>query len=131
MPTEARASDVTVGITSSTSRFRASDGTLVRVKVTNASDHPIVIDKNACQMGFDIVRGTKTVVTARMTACPAAYGLRALRAGESFTFERRWHGSDWNWEIELTAGTYELRGKVRVGDATIVSTPVGIEKLPD
>lgn len=128
-PTEVTNSDVTVSIAVSRTAFRHDEGTIVRVTTTNRGNTPIVIAPTDCQIPFEVSRGTTTIVSAQNIPCIGILPWRAIKPGESAVDERTWHGSDWNWAVELKAGNYELRGKIFVGDQPVVSTPVSVNLL--
>lgn len=130
-PTAPNASDITVSLSVSTTRFRAVDGTVVRIRVANSSNRAVVLAPDECNMGFEVLSGDHAIVATEPSACPAIYNSRAILPGESFTLERKWHGSDWHWAVELNAGQYQLRGKIFVNETAVMSTPVSVEKLPD
>ena len=111
--------------------FQAGDSTTVRVTVTNRTNRKVTTGiLNSCVPLFDVYQGDNVVAPgAEGRICTANLVLHDFAPGQSRTVNYVWRGQNEAWAVQLSPGTYTVRGKLGLGDNAIRSEPVPLQIL--
>ena len=122
--------DLEVTTTISRPEFKSGDTTTVTTTITNTSAQAVRIDQPFCVAYFEITRSDDVVAPGTPFCILSASVPGALAGGETREIKELWHGDNRAWQQPLSAGTYQLRGRVHTNIGAALSDPITINILP-